>query len=85
MTRLFPGNHTGHAWLRRHWFCPLAIAVVLGDLGAVYMQDWHHPRLLEAAVLFDLAVVLPLLFLWCYPARGTALLLRALGLVSLGI
>ncbi|WP_133992102.1 hypothetical protein [Janthinobacterium sp. 75] len=73
------------AWLRNNWFYPLASAVVLGDVSALYVQDWSHPRLLEAAVVFDLVVVLPLLYLWCYRSRGAAAIVRAVCLASLGI
>jgi hypothetical protein len=85
MARLFPEERMGHAWLRNNWFYPLAIAVALGDVSALHFQDWSHPRLLEAAVVFDLAVVLPLLYLWCYRARGAAATIRAVCLASLGI
>ena len=74
-----------YSWLRSNWFYPLAIAVVLGDVSALHFQDWRHPRLFEGAVLFDLAVGLPLLYLWCYRARGTAVILPMVSLASLGI
>lgn len=73
------------SWLRNKWFYPLAIAVVLSDVSPPHFQDWRHPRLFESAVLFDLAVVLPLLYFWCYHARGTAVILPKVSLASLGI
>jgi hypothetical protein len=78
-------NHIAFGWLRSNWFYPLAIAVVLGDVCALHFQDWSQPRLFESAVLFDLAIVLPLLYLWCYRARGRTVILPMVGLVSLGI
>ena len=85
MTHLFSGERLAYGWLGHHWFYPLAAAIVLGDVGALYFQDGDHPRLFEGAVLFDLAVLLPLLYLWCYRAKGTAVILPMVGLASLGI
>lgn len=76
---------TAQAWLRKHWFYPLALAIVLGDAGALHFQDWTQRRVFEGAVLFDLALVLPLLYCWCYRARGRKLVLPVLGLASLGV
>lgn len=85
MTTSLSHEHRPYGWLRRHWFIPLATAIVLGDVGALHFQDWDHPRLFEGAVLFDFAIVLPLLYLWCYRARGTGVILPMIGLASLGI
>ena len=85
MVQISSGADTAYSWLRGHWFYPLAIAVVLGDVSTLHFQDWRHPRLFESAVLFDLAVVLPLLYFWCYRARGTAVILPMVSLASLGI
>ena len=70
MTTLLSHKPRADGWLRRHWFVPLAMAIALGDVGALHFQDWNHPRLFEGAVLFDFAIVLPLLYLWCYRAPG---------------
>lgn len=80
-----PVNHIAYHWLRSNWFYPLAGAIVLGDVSALQFQDWSQPRVFESAVLFDLAVLLPLLYLCCYRARGRAVILPMTGLVSLGI
>lgn len=85
MTEFFSHEHRANGWLRRHPFIPLATAIAMGDVGALYFQDWDHPRLFESAVLFDFAIVLPLLYLWCYRARGVAVILPMIGLASLGI
>ena len=76
---------TAQAWLRKNWFYPLALAIVLGDAGALRFQDWTQRRVFEGAVLFDLALVIPLLYCWCYRARGRKLILPVLGLVSFGV
>ncbi|RNF28528.1 hypothetical protein NM04_22510 [Massilia aurea] len=85
MTNFLSHEHRTVGWLRQHWFIPLAIAIALGDVGALHFQDWSQPRLFESAVLFDFTIVLPLLYLWCYRARGTAVILPMIGLASLGI
>lgn len=85
MPQLESGDSSASSWFRLNWFYPPAIAIVLGDVGAIHFQEWDSDRLLEVAVLFDLAVVLPLLYLWCYRARGNATLLPALALCSFGI
>ena len=85
MAQISSGDHIAYGWLRGNWFYPLAIAVVLGDVSALHFQNWKYSRLFESAVLFDLVVVLPLLYLWCYRARGTAVILPMVSLASLGI
>jgi hypothetical protein len=85
MVQLSSGADIAYSWLRNNWFYPIAVAVVLRDVSVLHFQDWRHPRLFESAVLFDLAVILPLLYLWCYRARRTAVILPMVSLASLGI
>ena len=85
MAQISSDDHTAYSWLRINWFYPLAIAVVLSDVSALNFQDWSHPRLFEGAVLFDLAVILPLLYLSCYRAKGAAVILPIVSVASLGI
>jgi hypothetical protein len=72
-------------WLRSNWFIPIAAIVVLGDLSAVRLATWSVPEVLEAALLFDFAVMLPALYWWCYRSRGRAAVIRALAICCLGI
>ena len=71
--------------LGAHWFIPAAVLVGLGDLALALSDPWADPALLEAGILFDLAVVLPALYLWCYRKRGRVTILKAAGLSCLGI
>ncbi len=71
--------------LRSHWFVLAAAAVAIADGAAIALDDWSNPSLLEAGLLFDLCVVIPALYLWCYRARGKAALLRAVALACLGM
>ena len=71
--------------LKTHWFLPVAALVAGGDLTLALVDSWSDPVLLEAGILFDLAVVLPVLYWWCYRKRGRAALLKAAALSCLGI
>lgn len=71
--------------IRSHWFLLAAAAVVTSDLVAASLDSWSNPRLLEAGILFDLSVVVPALYLWCYRTRGKAAIVRAVALSCLGI
>ncbi|MFB9068626.1 hypothetical protein [Pseudofulvimonas gallinarii] len=71
--------------LKAHWFLPVAMLVVGGDLVLALADSWSDPALLEAGLLFDLAIVLPALYWWCYRKRGRAALLKAAALSCLGI
>ncbi|RQO60467.1 hypothetical protein DBR47_08900 [Paucibacter sp. KBW04] len=73
------------AWLSKHWFLPLAGLIVAGDLSAARLGDWQGSQLLEAALLFDLALLLPALYWVCYRHQGKPALLKAIGLACLGI
>ncbi|MBB5203112.1 hypothetical protein HNQ51_000405 [Inhella inkyongensis] len=70
-------------WLKRHWFLPLAAAIVLGDLASVFFGGWGEPQWLEAALLIDFALVLPLLYAWCYRTQGKVARIKAAGLSCL--
>lgn len=71
--------------LTSHWFFLAALAVVAADLAVTLLDDWTNPRVLEAGVLFDLSVVIPAMYLWCYRSRGKAAVVRAIALSCLGI
>lgn len=71
--------------LKTHWFLPVAALVAGGDLALALVDSWSDPALMEAGILFDLAVVLPALYWWSYRKRGRAALLKAAGLSCLGI
>lgn len=71
--------------IRTHWFVLAAASVVAGDLLVASLDSWSSPKLIEAGILFDLSVVVPVLYLWCYRSRGKAVLARAVALSCLGI
>ena len=62
-----------------------AIAIVVSDVAVAMLDDWSRPALLEAAILFDLGLLIPALYWWCHRARGKAAVLRAIGLGCLGV
>lgn len=71
--------------LRLHWFVLAALVIAAADLSLVILDDWSNPGLIEAGILFDLGVVIPALYLWCYRSRGRVAILRAIALSCLGI
>jgi hypothetical protein len=71
---------------REHWFALLAFLIIAGDLSAVAWQGWsEHPRVMEAALLFDFVIVIPLLAAFRYRARPRAAALRAIGLAGFSL
>lgn len=71
--------------LRVHWFFPAAAIALLMNSTAVYLDRWSSPELLEAGLLFDFAILLPVLYLVCYRAGGKRSVIRAIALACLGI
>lgn len=71
--------------VRAHWFVLAAAVVLIGDIALASLDSWSDPQLLEMGILFDLSVVVPALYLWCYRSRGKAAIVRAIALSCLGI
>jgi len=71
--------------LRAHWFIFAAALIVAGNWLALPGVRADLPRLAEPAALFDLAVLLPVLYWLCYRHRRKDAGLRALALSCLGI
>ncbi|MBD8525775.1 hypothetical protein [Pseudomarimonas arenosa] len=79
-------THGLHRLLNRHWFALPALLVVFGALVVSQTADWPvEARLIEAGLLFDLAVLIPALYLWCYRKSGKSAALRALALSCGGV
>lgn len=72
------------SWLKANWFFVVAALVVAVDVMALRTPNWSSPRLLEAGLLSDLALVVPGLYLACYGRRGKRTYLRAVAMASLG-
>ncbi|HWT11322.1 MAG TPA: hypothetical protein VN231_01060 [Allosphingosinicella sp.] len=72
---------------RRHWFLPLLPALLAAEYGFARSTDWARPGPAEAAILFDLCLFVPFLYLVCYRGRlaRTPLAMRAAGLALLGL
>ncbi len=71
--------------LRANWFFPAAgIALLLNSL-TIYLDQWSSPEMLEAGLLFDFAILLPVLYLICYRSEGKRSVVRAIALACLGI
>lgn len=76
-----------HGWARANWFAIAVPILLLIEWLIVRDIGGEMGRLLEAIVLFDLCVFMPLLYVLCYrrvvPLKQ--LILRTIGLVCLGI
>ena len=71
--------------VRAHWFFLIAPIVVAGNIFVALTSRGEIDRLLEAGLLFDLAVLLPCLYWLCYKALGKKAAVRAGALFCLGI
>lgn len=71
--------------LMQHWFFVAAVLVIGVNSAIAFTDTWDAPRLLEAGMLFDLAVVVPALYWWCYRKTGKTIWPRVIALVCLGI
>jgi len=71
--------------LQAHWFFFVAVLVIVVNASAILLDRWESPRLLEAGLLFDFAVLIPLLYLICYRAEGKRVAIRTIALACLGI
>ncbi|MDJ0911316.1 MAG: hypothetical protein QNI99_19185 [Woeseiaceae bacterium] len=72
-------------FLREHWFLPAAAIALLMNSTTIYLDRWSSPELLEAGLLFDFAILLPMLYLVCYRSEGKRSVMRAIALACLGI
>jgi len=71
--------------MQRNWFFLAAVVVVVGDVSFVALDNGASPRLAEIALLIDLAVIVPLMHLWCYRQVLRLALIRALALSCLAV
>ncbi|MDJ0711533.1 MAG: hypothetical protein QNJ14_14170 [Woeseiaceae bacterium] len=82
---MITGAHAVQSFLRAHWFFPIAALAVAVNASAIFLDRWESPRLLEAGLLFDFAVLVPLLYMVCYRADRRRAIVRAIALACLGI
>ncbi len=71
--------------LKRHWFWPAALAVVLTNAVTLAIDGWQAPQLKELGVLFDFAVLIPLLYFFCYRKSGKKAVVRTIAFACLGV
>ncbi len=73
--------------LLQHWFLALLAALLLVEYGFARTTPWADPGLAEAAILFDLCLFIPALYLLLHRKRVArrALLVRTAGLSLLGL
>jgi hypothetical protein len=63
-------------WLKYHWFWPAAAIFGLDALNAHILAA--TPRVMEGIVLFDSAIVIPALYLFCYRRNGRKAVVKAI-------
>ncbi len=74
------------ATIGRHWFIPAALLILSGALVVSHTADWpSEARVLEGALIFDLAILAPLLFWICYRLKSRVAALRAVAMACGGI
>lgn len=74
------------ARLGQHWFIPAALLILSGAIVSSLTAGWAtEARLLESALLFDLAILLPFLFWICYRLKAKAMAIRSVALACSGI
>ena len=71
--------------LRLHWFLFVAPLVLATNLYVGLSTRGQVDRLIEAGLLFDLAVVIPCLYWLCYRNLGRKAVIRAAAFACLGI
>lgn len=72
------------SWLSKNWFFPLAALILIGDVSVAKFVHWDHGTFLEAGLLIDFMVVLPVLY-WIFGNRTKAAAARSLALACFGI
>jgi len=70
---------------KNHWFWPLAFAISAVNALVLLLDGWQSPQIKEFGVLFDLAVLIPVLYLTCYWKNGKKALVKATAFACLGI
>ncbi len=72
------------SWLKTNWFFVAAAIVFMGDVAVVQDMREPSPHVIEAAVLADLTLIVPLLYFVCYRSAGRKAIVKAVGLACLG-
>lgn len=66
--------------INQHWFYLVAVVMIAGEWILVRTDSWRMPLLIEAGVIGDLAIILPILYFVCYRQKGKSAIVRALAL-----
>ena len=68
-----------------HWFWPAGFTVCAVNASVLLLDGWQSPQIKEAGVLFDLAVLIPALYLICYRKSGKKVVIKTIAFACLGI
>jgi hypothetical protein len=72
-------------WSKKNWFFILLPIIFLANYSTSRMPVEIDPEIIEASILFDLVLLLPVLYAICYREMGRKLLARIIGIICLGI
>ena len=70
---------------KNHWFWPLALAICAVNTLVLSLDGWQSPQIKELGVLFDFAILIPVLYLICYRASGKKAVIKCVAIACLGI
>ena len=73
------------SFIKNHWFWPVAGAVCAVNALVLSLDGWQSPQIKELGVLFDFAILIPVLYLICYRASGKKAVIKCVALACLGI
>jgi hypothetical protein len=72
-------------WSKKNWFFIILPIIFLANYSTSKIPTDIDPRIIELSVLFDLVLLLPLLYAICYREMGRKVIVRTIGMICLGI
>lgn len=72
-------------WSKKNWFFVILPIIFFADYLTAKLPVEIDPRLNEVSILFDLALLLPVLYAICYREMGRKIIVRTIGIMCLGI
>ena len=76
-------DHSIRVFIKEHWFLVIAPIVLLSDM--LVARSGPMDRLVEAGLLFDLVLLVPALYFFCYRKRRPGAAVRTIALACLGV
>ncbi|MEY4730722.1 MAG: hypothetical protein RL020_1880 [Pseudomonadota bacterium] len=70
---------------KKNWFFIILPIIFLANYSTSKIPAEIDHRIIEASILFDLVILLPVLYAICYRELGRKVIVRTIGMVCLGI